>query len=67
MPESEIFKACKELIDDAKTGCADLIFKEVCLEILAKASQVLAVEESKALVKYAEGELKEKPTIKKED
>ena len=25
----QIFQACKELIDDAKKGCADLVFKEI--------------------------------------
>jgi len=36
-----LLTACKELIDDAKNGCANLVFKDICLEILARAKQVL--------------------------
>jgi len=28
----QILQACKELVDDAKKGCADLVFKEVASE-----------------------------------
>ncbi len=59
----QIFKACKELIDDAKTGCADLVFKEVCLEVLFKAKNVLSEPQFTQLVKYAADKMKEKIAI----
>jgi hypothetical protein len=49
----QILRACKELIDDAKMGCADLVFKEVCLEILSRASHVLTERQFKQLAVYA--------------
>jgi len=60
---SVLFNACKELIDDAKAGCADLVFKEVCLEILVRAKHVLDEGEFKALVKYASERIQEKAVI----
>ena len=48
-----LLQACEELVDDAKTGCSDLVFKEVCLEILSRARNVLDGEEFKKLVEYA--------------
>lgn len=56
----EILQACKELIDDAKMGCADLVFKEICLEILSRARHVLTERQFKHLVAYAAGRMKEK-------
>ena len=58
-----LFNACKELIDDAKSGCVDLVFKEVCLEILARAKHVLDDREFRALAKYAGERLQEKAVI----
>jgi len=55
-----IFMACKELIDDAKLGCADLVFKEICLEILARARNVLTEEQFRELSQYAAERMKEK-------
>jgi hypothetical protein len=55
----EILEACKELIDDAKRGCADLVFKEICLEILSRASHVLSQRPFKQLVTYAAYRMKE--------
>jgi len=55
-----IFMACKELIDDAKMGCADLVFKEICLEILARAKNVLTPEQFIELNQYAAERIKEK-------
>ncbi|MBE0512142.1 hypothetical protein IBX38_03730 [Candidatus Bathyarchaeota archaeon] len=52
--------ACKELLDDAKLGCADLVFKDICLEILAKAKQVLTPEQFEELSFYAAERMKEK-------
>ncbi len=52
--------ACKELIDDAKLGCADMVFKDMCLEILAKAKQVLTPEQFKDLSFYAAERMKER-------
>ena len=60
---SVLFDACKELIDDAKSGCSDLVFKEVCLEILARAKHVLDDKEFEALVEYASERIQEKPVI----
>jgi Spy/CpxP family protein refolding chaperone len=56
----EIFAACKELIDDAKMGCADLVFKEICLEILNRARNVLKPEQFEQLTEYAAQRMKEK-------
>ena len=38
-----VLLVCKELIDDAKLGCAEMVFKDVCLEILAKARLILTI------------------------
>ncbi|MGA9387282.1 MAG: hypothetical protein WBV70_00460 [Candidatus Bathyarchaeia archaeon] len=59
-----IFEACKQLIDDAKTGCADLVFKEICLEILSRASHVLSQRQFKQLVAYADEKMREKTRFK---
>jgi hypothetical protein len=56
---NEILEACRELIDDAKKDCADLVFKEICLEILSRASHVLAPRQFKQLVAYATERMKE--------
>ena len=55
----KILEACRQLIDDAKTGCADLVFKEICLEILSRASHVLTPKQFKQLVTYAAEKMKE--------
>jgi hypothetical protein len=55
-----ILTACKELIDDAKMGCADLVFKEICLEILTRARAVLTDEQFRELTDYAAEKMKEK-------
>jgi hypothetical protein len=54
-----VLLACKELIDDAKLGCADLVFKDVCLEILAKARLVLENDEFEELKSFAAERIKE--------
>ena len=56
----QILQACKELVDDAKKGCADLVFKEVCLEILSRASHVLTERQFKHLVVYASEKMQER-------
>jgi hypothetical protein len=56
----QIFKACKELVDDAKLGCADLVFKDICLEVLSKARNVLSEKQFSQLVAYAADKMKEK-------
>ena len=56
----QIFQACKELVDDAKKGCADLVFKEVCLEILSRARYVLTERQFKHLIAYASEKMQEK-------
>jgi len=55
-----ILMACKQLIDDAKLGCADLVFKDVCLEILSRARNVLTEEQFRQLSDYAAERMKEK-------
>lgn len=55
-----LLSACKELIDDAKLGCADLVFKDICLEILAKAKHVLTEEQFMELSSYAANRIEEK-------
>ncbi len=59
----QILKACKELIDDAKVGCADLVFKEVCLEVLSRARNVLSEKQFKQLVAYTAEKMKEKISL----
>ena len=55
-----ILKACKELIDDAKLGCADLVFKDICLDILSRASNILSDKQFSQLVDYAAEKMKAK-------
>jgi hypothetical protein len=59
----QILKACKELIDDAKVGCADLVFKEMSLEILSRARNVLSDKQFNQLVAYAAEKMKDKITF----
>lgn len=54
----QISQACKELIDDAKNGCAELVFKEVCLEVLSKAHNILSDKEFNQLVAYVSEKMK---------
>ncbi len=54
-----ILSTCKELIDDAKLGCADMVFKDICLEILAKAKLVLTPEQFEELAFYTAERMKE--------
>ena len=56
----QIFRACKELIDDAKLGCADLVFKDLCLEVLSRARNVLSEKRFSQLIAYAADKMKEK-------
>jgi hypothetical protein len=56
----QILRACKELIDDAKLGCADLVFKDLCLEVLSRAHNVLSEKQFSQLVAYAADKIKEK-------
>jgi hypothetical protein len=56
----QIFKACRELIDDAKLGCADLVFKDICLEVLSRARNVLSEKQFNQLVEFAADKMKEK-------
>ena len=57
---NELFVACKELIEDAEAGCADLVFKDVCLDVLARARLVLTNEEFEELNFFVAEQLKEK-------
>lgn len=56
---SEILTSCKDLIADAKISCADLVFKDICLDILAKARLVLTAEQFEELRDFATEHLKE--------
>jgi hypothetical protein len=58
-----ILKSCKELIDDAKVGSNDLVFKEVCLDVLSRARNVLSDDQFDQLLLYAEERLKEKHAL----
>jgi hypothetical protein len=55
-----LLNACKELIDDAKMSCVDLVFKEINLEILARAKNVLTDTEYETLKEYASERIQEK-------
>lgn len=63
----QILQACKELIDDAKMGCADLVFKEICLEILSRARHILTERQFKQLIAYAAQRMKEKIAFEVEE
>ena len=54
-----VLLACKDLIDDAKLGCADMVFKDVCLEILAKARLVLTNEQFDELTIFVAERIKQ--------
>jgi len=54
-----VLLACKDLIEDAKLGCADMVFKDVCLEILAKARLVLNNEQFEELTFFVAERMKE--------
>ena len=54
-----VLSTCKELIDDAKLGCVDLVFNDVCLEIHAKRRLVLTNEELKDLTSFAAERIEE--------
>lgn len=57
---SAILLACKELIEDAKLGCGDLFFKDICVDVLARARLVLTNEEFEDLNFFVAERLKEK-------
>jgi len=59
-----LLTACKELIDDAKNGCANLVFKDICLEILARAKQVLTNAQFEELSYHAAERIKEKSSMR---
>ena len=61
--KSVLLQACEELVDDAKTGCSDLVFKEVCLEILSRAKSVLDEEDFKKLVQYASEQMEQEAIV----
>jgi dsDNA-binding SOS-regulon protein len=54
-----VLSACKDLVDDAKIGCADMVFKDVCLEILAKARLVLSNEQFEELTSFVAERMEE--------
>ena len=46
---NEILSLCKDLIEDANLQCDKLVFKDICLEILAKSRLVLNNEQFEEL------------------
>ena len=58
---NEILLACKELIVDAKVGCADLVFKDICLNIRVKARLVLTDDQFEELRFFVTEKMKNKP------
>ncbi len=60
MVDGVILVTCKELIDDAKLGCTDMVFKDLCIELLAKAKLVLTERQFEEFSNYVAGKLKEK-------
>ena len=60
MLDGVILATCKELIDDAKLGCTDMVFKDLCIELLARAKLVLAERQFEEFSVYVAGKLKEK-------
>lgn len=56
---SVILSVCKELIDDAKRSCVDIVFKDTCIELLAKARQILSELEFRELLSYATERMKD--------
>lgn len=57
---SEVLLACIELIEEAKAECADLVFMDVCLDVLARARLALNNEEFEELNFFVSERLKEK-------
>ena len=55
----EILLACKDLIVDAQISCADLVFKDICLDILSKARLVLTQDMFEELVEFTKENLRE--------
>ena len=49
---NEILSLCKDLIEDANLQCDKLVFKDICLEILAKSRLVLNNEQFEELVTF---------------
>jgi len=58
-----LYQACKELIDDAKTSSSDKVFKEITLEILARAKNILSEHQFRDLTQYAAEKMKEQTEI----
>ena len=56
-----ILSVCKELIDDAKRSCVNIVFKDTCIELLAKAHQILSDVEFRELASYASEKMSDAP------
>ena len=54
-----VLSACKDLVEDAKIGCAEMVFKDVCLEILSKARLVLSNEDFEELTGFVAERIKD--------
>lgn len=48
-----LLAVCKELVDDAKRSCVDMVFKDTCVELLARAKLILSEVEFRELSAYA--------------
>ena len=57
---NELLLACKELIENAKAGCPDLVFKDVCLDVLTRGRLVLTNEEFEELNFFVAEQMKKK-------
>ena len=53
-----VLTVCKELIDDAKRSCVDMVFKDTCVELLARAKLILSDVEFRELLSYADKKMK---------
>lgn len=54
-----ILSVCKDLIDDAKRSCVDMVFKDTCIELLARAKLILSEVEFRELLSYADMRMRE--------
>lgn len=61
-----LLSVCKELIDDAKRSCVDIVFKDTCIELLARARLILSEVEFRDLSAYAAERMKNTLTTQEE-
>ena len=61
--DKAILMTCKELVDNAKLGCADMVFKDLCIELLAKAKLILTESQFQDFNNYVSEKLREKTIL----